>query len=334
MTSARQTNMEILRLLSMFLVLIVHANTAYQPWPINQQTVLATPLHCFIRFLIESLSIVCVNAFVLLSGWFGINFSLKKLFSFLFQVFFFSVILCLLPNHEGKKLLIDLLTLKHYWFVRAYIILFILSPALNIFAENAPQKTFRLVLIAFFVMQTLFSFFFNSGWFDDGFSPIPFIGLYLLSRYIRLYKPCFSSFKKEIDLCLYLGIAIVIAVLSIILFKLYGTGGRMFNYTNPIVIAASVYFVLFFSKIQVNYSPTILWLASSSVGAYLLHMHPCFFSSLYIHTLQSIFMWESTYQSCIMALFFIIAVFLAGVIIDKVRMLLWKGLLLLFNYNH
>lgn len=319
--------MEFLRLMSMALVLVIHANTAYQPWPIDQTDVQAVPVHCFLRFLIESLCIVCVNAFVLLSGWFGIKFSLRRLLSFIFQVLFFSLILSFLPNHQGKRLIIDIVTLNQYWFVRAYIILFIISPALNLLAEHAPKKVFQYVLVAFFVMQTVFSYISNSSWFDDGFSPLPFIGLYLLSRYIRIYQPKFATFKKQVDLAVYLGVTVLLATLSVVLFKWFGTGGRMFNYTNPLVILSSVSFLLFFTKIKMKDNRVINWIAASSVGAYLLHMNPCFFQSYYIHTLQSFSRWDSSILICIAALVFMIAVFFAGVLLDKIRGLLWNGIL-------
>ena len=218
-TLSRESNMELLRLLSMLLVLIIHANTAFDPWPIGREDIMSAPVHCFFRFLVESLSVVCVNAFILLSGWFSIKFSFKRLFSFIFQVLFFSLVLALLPsrNGQGAHLFFDIFTLNQYWFVKAYIILFLLSPVLNLFAEQASRIVFRNVLIAFFVMQTLFSYISNSIWFDDGFSPIPFIGLYLLSRYIRIHKPSFSSLKKGVDLAIYLGTALAVSVLSIVL---------------------------------------------------------------------------------------------------------------------
>ena len=325
--------MELLRLLSMFLVLVVHANTAFDPWPIGQEEVLASPVHCFFRFLIESLSIVCVNAFILLSGWFGIKFSFKRLFSFIFQVLFFSFILVLLPSRQGHgmKLFVDIFTLNQYWFVRAYIILFILSPLLNLFAEQAPKTVFRNVLIAFFVMQTICAYISNSAWFEDGFSPIPFIGLYLLARYIRIHQPAFSSLKKEHDLSIYLGIALLLTVLSIVLFRWFGTGGRMFNYTNPLVIATSVFFVLFFSKLRIKNSQVINWIAISSVGAYLLHMNPLFFEPYYIGTLQSFIRFGSPISILSATLGFIIVVFFTGVLLDKVRSILWNWGLKLFR---
>ncbi len=327
--------MELLRLLSMFLVLVIHANTVYDPWPINQQAVLAKPGICTFRFLVESLSAVCVNAFILLSGWFGIRFSFKRLFSFIFQVLFFSLILTLLPSAREFKgqLFFDIFTLKQYWFVRAYIILFILSPALNLFAEQAPKSVFRNVLIAYFTMQTVFSYITNSSWFDDGFSPIPFIGLYLLARYVRIHKPAFSSFKKEMDLSIYFGMALLMTTLSIFLFRCFGTGGRMFNYTNPLVIASSLYFVLFFSKIRMKNSRIINWVAISSVGAYLLHMNPLFFQPHFIGTLKSIPGEFSYLTTCLITIAFIFAVFITGVLLDKIRELIWNNALRILKMN-
>lgn len=124
-----------------------------------------------------------------------------------------------------------------------------------------------------------------------------------------------------------MGISILIATFSVVLFKWFGTGGRMFNYTNPLVILSSVSFLLFFSKIKMKDSRIINWIAASSVGAYLLHMNPCFFQPFYIHTLQSFTKWDSTIIVCIAALVFMIAVFFAGVLLDKIRGLIWNGIL-------
>ena len=317
----------------MFLVLVIHANTVYDPWPIDQKAVLSNSVLCAFRFLIESLSIVCVNAFILLSGWFGIKFSVKRLLSLIFTVFFFSLILTILPSArgQGSHLLIDIFTLNQYWFVKAYIILFILSPALNLFAEQASKTVFRNVLIVFFIMQTVFSYISNSSWFDDGFSPIPFIGLYLLSRYIRIHKPVFSCFKGRTDLFVYLGLSLLIAGLSVCLFKWFGTGGRLFNYTNPLVIASSVFFFLCFSKIKMKNNAVVNWIAASSLGAYLLHMNPLVFQPYFVPTLASFSNISSGLLLCLLIFVFLLAVFLAGVLIDKIRLFVWNLLLKAFH---
>lgn len=323
----RNSTMELLRTLAMFLVLVVHANTAFAPWPIGQEEVMAAPGQCFFRFMIESLAIVCVNAFILLSGWFGIKFSFKRLLSFVFQVLFFTLVLSFLPTGGGfsAKSLVDIFTLNHYWFVKAYIILFILSPALNSFAENAPKKLFRDVLIAFFVFQTIFSYISRSVWYEDGYSPLPFIGLYLLSRYIRLHQPAFARLKIKTDIGIYLLLSVSIAALSLVLYKFLGRGGGMFANTNPLVIVSSMYFVLIFTKLPPKQNKVINWIAGSSVGAYLLHMHPAVFQPLFITSLRAIPEY-ATPIVCILSFALIASVFALGVLLDKIRLLIWKGL--------
>ena len=81
--------MEILRLLAMFFVLILHANMGMNPWPIGNECIVSNPTLSFLRLLVEAGAIIAVNAFILLSGWFGISFSYKKVFSLVFHSKFF-----------------------------------------------------------------------------------------------------------------------------------------------------------------------------------------------------------------------------------------------------
>ena len=92
--SNRQSNMELLRIVAMFLVLIVHADFAALGHPTYDQAVNETAVTLW-RYIFEGLAIVCVNVFVLLSGWFGIRPSVKGFSKFIFQVFFFSLALYL-----------------------------------------------------------------------------------------------------------------------------------------------------------------------------------------------------------------------------------------------
>ena len=324
----RQSNMELLRMVSMFLVLLIHANTSFAPWPIGQEEVLASPLACTVKFLIESLCVVCVNAFILLSGWFGIRFSLRRLLSFVFQVLFYSLLLQFLPGTEPPSLqsFIEVFTLDQYWFVKAYIILFILSPALNTFAEQASRKTFVSVLVLYFIMQTLFGYISNTDWYSDGFSPLPFIGLYLLARYVRIHQPGFSRWGKGYDAAVYLGLSFLITILSIFLFRYFNTGGRLFNYTDPLVICSSLFFVLFFSKIKMGEHRWINAVAISSVGAYLLHMHPRFFMPYFCDPIRQMFSSKPMAIAALLTFAWVLLVFCTGVLLDKVRWIIWSAL--------
>lgn len=92
--TARQSNMELLRLVAMLFVLVfvLHANYWSLGYP-GQADLLGSPLSASVRVALAHLAIVAVNVFVLLSGWFGIRPKWRGLAGLLFQAFFFPVAL-------------------------------------------------------------------------------------------------------------------------------------------------------------------------------------------------------------------------------------------------
>lgn len=84
----RQSNIELLRIIAMFLVLLVHANF-YSLGVVTPQDIRAFSLDSVLKVFFEAISINCVDIFVLISGWFGIRASFKGGCKFLFQCFFF-----------------------------------------------------------------------------------------------------------------------------------------------------------------------------------------------------------------------------------------------------
>ena len=129
----------------------------------------------------------------------------------------------------------------------------------------------------------------------------------------------------------YLGISILIAGLSVCLFKWFGTGGRLFNYTNPLVIVSSVFFFLSFSIIKMKNNAVVNWIAASSLGAYLLHINPLVLRPYFTSTLASFSNFSSGLLLCHVIFVFLLAVFLAGVLIDKIRLFVWNLLLKAFH---
>ena len=93
MEKVRNSNMEMLRLLAMFMVLVYHADFLSLGVPKMDFAMNASQwIDSSLRFLIQSACVVCVNVFVMLSGWFGIRPKLDRFISFLFQVTFFTIV--------------------------------------------------------------------------------------------------------------------------------------------------------------------------------------------------------------------------------------------------
>ena len=196
----RQSNIELLRLVAIFMVLIVHADFLALDVP-TKDIVHNAPIASFTRFLFQSLSIVCVNVFVLISGWFGIHSTKNGFLKFIFQCIFFYVGIYIIMLLSGaikfslNGVADSLLFTDTGWFVKSYILLYILAPVLNAFIENSNANEIRRVLIFFFLFQSLFGFFSDgAAFFENGYSTISFIGLYLLARYLRKSQLKFLSY--------------------------------------------------------------------------------------------------------------------------------------------
>lgn len=326
--------MELLRIVSMLYVLILHANFLgiHAPTKVDLD---AAPLSTFFRCFTEASAIVAVDVFVLISGWFGIRFSIKKLSSFLFQVLFFSLGFFIVFSfiNPSEAFTVDrikgiFLLNGDYWFVKAYLILFILSPVLNAFVERASQKEFLSILIAFYSFHTIY------GWLMDasvaftmnGTTGLSFIGLYMLGRYVRLFPSRLTNLPKEKDLLIYLGGVFVICCFNL-LFLAFNYNitvtGRLYSYASPVVIVSSLYLLLFFSKLSFT-SKKVNWVASSCFAVYLFHCNGFFFFAYYRNVIETLY--TSAY-SLMGVVSYVILIFVISILLDKVRILLWDFVL-------
>lgn len=330
----RDSNMELLRCMAMLLVVLVHTGFLSLGLPTQAES-LQIPVSVFMRFLTQSVSVVCVNVFVLLSGWYGIRFSIKRLGSFLFQVFFFSILIyvCLVvifPSEYSDANSISIVFMlkgEDYWFVKSYLLLFLFAPFLNTLVEHQEGKqTVKYVLIVFFCFQTIY------GWFsirgatelEGGYSALSFIGLYLLVRYIRCYGYDTSMYSGKLYIVLFCGIALLNALIAFILVRNnLMVFGRIFTYTNPLVICQSLLLVFAFSKIKVK-SKFINWLAISCFAVYLTHANEFILRPYYGRWIKFLFDEQSTIMFILAVVSTILVIFFLSILLDKFRIYIWS----------
>lgn len=320
----RQSNLELLRIVSMLLVLMIH----YIPY---RGKIIPTALSadfCGTLFNLElrSLAFVCVNCFILISGYFGIRWKWKSLWKYLYQIMFWTLLAYFLSiiigicHFELKQLAWTIITfVSNNWFKLSYLGLFMFAPVLESFIERSNQKQLGYFIIAFYAFSTIFGWVLQvSPEFTEGVTFVSLMGLYLLGAYIRKYDLKWINFKKGKDLFLYFAIGLLLVLLSAVALKL-GITSSLYGYLNPLVILESVYLFLFFKKLNIGYCRWINWVASSAFAAYLFHVN----NSLYglygdiCSYIQSNFNYPFP-----VAMLFIISVFIVAVIIDKVR--LWS----------
>lgn len=329
----RESNIELLRIISMIFVLVSHASYTSLGVP-TQDEISVTLNSTFLRGICESLSVICVNVFVLISGWYSIKVKKIRLVELFFQVIFISILLYTIMRILGlirpmdSNEWVELFLIKHrgYWFVKAYIILYVFAPVLNVFIDNVSRKHLKSFLVAFYLIQIVYGFYHYGGWYAGGYSPLSFMGLYVFGRYLRLYPNLFTQLNKFTDMFLYLCISVFTAVCSLALTYMYDRGGTvLFLYSSPFVILSSLFFFLFFTKLSFH-SKFVNWVAASCFAVYLVHNSPYLFHSYYIGIIKHWFITESNISFLLYTTGIIATYFVFSIIFDKVRIMVWKYL--------
>lgn len=334
----RNSSVELLRIVAMFLVLVVHADFFTLGVP-DRNLIKTEPLFSFGQLLFESFSIVCVNVFVLISGWFGLRPKLKGFCNFIFQCLFFSIgiyiLICLFFDNFSIKGFAECFFLTGaYWFIKAYIGLYLLSPLVNRFIETVDGKTLLRFIIFFYLYQTIFAWCSKATTFlDSGCNTISFIGLYCLARYFHLYPNKWTSKKPRVYIWGYLGLSVVCAVTSYVLglIGLDGLIGRFYVYVSPFVILSSLLLLLGFTRMQLS-SKFINWVASSCFAVYLLHVNPNVIG-YFCKVVEDIVQRYSGFMVLLVLFMFLLMVFIVSILIDKVRIMLWNYFICMINHR-
>lgn len=267
----RNSSFELLRIILIFLILIEHGNL----WFIgachqNEMTRLA-------QCIIESICIGSVNAFVLISGWFGIQKGVKKIGNIIFILFFTTLPILITALSLGYISINSLKSLENiykyvlggngYWFIVAYIGLAVISPILNSAVDIVPKNLLRNILIISYVLILIYDFVFHTSimGIEGGYTVGWFGFLYLLAAYMRRYSiPILKQKPITAIIC-------CIVLQSFLFFEGY-IGLR---YINPLILVEAICIIYIFRR-YTFYNKIINFVAGGCLLSYLLHMQPVF----------------------------------------------------------
>lgn len=206
----RCSNFELLRIVAMFLVFAVHANFLALGQPTASE-VSQSLISSFCRIFFHQIALVCVNLFVLISGYFGIHPTIRSVSNLLFAVMFWQAASWIV-GHPDMGLGAFLLLPCRGWFVGTYLELMLIAPLINGFVDASGRK-FASYLCVFLCVEIVLSSF-CPIWpaFHGGYSLLHLIGIYLIGRYIRLS----DSLWLRCGITTYGSMAIVISLVSAI----------------------------------------------------------------------------------------------------------------------
>lgn len=298
----RQSNFELLRIISMFMIVLHHmmyhgvmqgfkGNQFYSLWQSGPE------LNKFFSIFYFPGGEVGIALFFMISGYFLIKSDSIRIKKILLPTFFYSVFtvvlyfivsfgtkfLCFRNPYDymdrlevSKEVLFNILAplrSEQFWFVSAYILLIIAKPVYNIFLNRLNKNGFIVFLTFLFVFGMLFSRCYNLVW---GYTQAFFY--YALGAYLKKYIQV-DMIRKKIVLAL----AVVLWCLYVIvryewqnmaLDGLLGSACEMFVCLYPSCVCValiSIALFVFFIKIDMGCSRVVNILASTTFGVYLLH---------------------------------------------------------------
>ena len=317
LSSKRNSTIEILRILAIFIIIISHFSV-HGEHEIGE--LLQSHFHNAVLLHFLRQGNLGTNLFILLTGYFMVRSSFHPLrvLQLILQVWTTSVILYILVYLiEGLPIGTDTILyacfpilFQTYWFFTAYIVLLLFSVLLNGAIRQMSQKTYRLVLLFFVLFYSIAPFISRiislshpEIRYVDYYSSVVilFILLYLLGAYLRLYQ--FTVFRKHplvrsalfffaATLCLFLCVCFLDldtarsalpAVSSNHDFLML----TLFERSSPLVLVQAVSLVVFFSSLPETRIPVINRISACVFGIYLLHDHPAVRPLLWTDLLQA-----------------------------------------------
>ncbi len=291
----RDANIELLRIVAMLMIITLHFNNQSKALLVLGEP--ASNVQIFATVL-EAIAITGVNVYVLISGYYlsSSKVKLSKVLLLILQVYFYTLLIsCAMmfvgaysvkPEDKLDRALRYLFPIssEHYWFVTAYVIMYVLAPVMNAAVNTLKRKQLKAVIIG---LLTWFCFIksivpvkfgtdrmgYDFGW---------FICLYLIAAYIRKYNVVLFIDAKKSAL-VYLVSVVVIAAFSLVFYMINLATGNFnyyaevpchYNFFFALTGALGLFSVFRFMRLKENlFAEAIRIIAPYTLGVYLLHMH-------------------------------------------------------------
>jgi surface polysaccharide O-acyltransferase-like enzyme len=340
MAKQRNYGIDLLRIITMLGVITLHilghGGVLYNA---------TNPIKFNAAWLLEIIAYPAVNCFLIISGFVGckrILPSLKSVVMLYLTVLFYSVTICafisfLYPQAVPTKEIFNAImpiTTNQYWFFTCYIGLLALTPIINSFVNNTDKKTLQkvgLIIFLVFSVYSSFSIHYSSPFkLNDGYSVLWFISLYTIGAIMNK-----TEFPKKIKNNKAI-IAIIISLFITWLVKINAVNGAselllklnksLVNYISPTIVLTSIMLVCIFTKINIKNEfiiKTISILSTSAFSVYLIHDNKYFRSNVIKNSFAAISNYHPI-KLIISVLIVALSIFIVGIIIDKMKELLFK----------
>lgn len=274
----RQSNIELLRIVSMFFIVLEHIlimGTSFFDSHIGNQLIAANTIIGF--------TYIGVNCFILITGYFGADFSWKRLLSLYLICAFYELVGFVIAfglgdvqlNRESLSYIVFPLSHSKEWFVRCYVVLLLLLPLINAGLNSLDRKGHTYVLVVLTILNLYFGWFQKQENFNaTGYNVSQMVYLYVIGRYF--YRSV--DWDKLRSKC---GYIFLIWLVSSVLWGVLQNINNLhpiphwngWAYNNPVVLVSSIALFMLFGCISMKPSRFINTFAAGMFSVFLVHMN-------------------------------------------------------------
>ena len=175
------------------------------------------------------------------------------------------------PLHVVRALMF--LSDSHFWFVKTYLYLFLVSPMINLWLKNATERQRWYMVAVFAFIACYMSTSKGDASLSNGKNLANFIFFYLVGNQLYCYRDKWMNIKTWKIILGYTSFNLVIMA---VVYFMYGNilGKTMkalsFPYGSPFILVGAVMFFMIIGKQHIQ-SRFINYVAASSLAIYLIH---------------------------------------------------------------
>jgi len=266
---ARTSSFELLRILCIYGIMSMHIFGSY----LESATGLDRAYVCFVNSAFN----MGVSLFVLISGYFGMRFSISKMVKLMSPVVFYAVASTLISfsidHYFSVREIVNAVFavfVNKYWFVTAYLVIFMLSGYINKLLQglnrSEHEKLLFILMLFFVIAPTLLL---ENRLYNGGKGILNMFLMYIVGRYLSIYNVRLSTARSTLFAFLCIGTLFVVTFVLSLKFKT--AGGAMISLcadNSLFIFFGSVFTFLAFRNLQFS-SKAVNVLATCVFATYL-----------------------------------------------------------------
>lgn len=323
MLSNRNSTVEGLRILSMFLIVMFHfCGRGLGLFDIDSYSaanLCGGGKNTLLQLVMHSLGQLGVPIFLFISGYYGIHFKANRLKDIIIQCFLYTFVFYILfslfvPEIRSFRMtVLQLFGSSQLWFVYSYIVLYLFSDGINHVLDKLSFKQYTMIVLLLLYITT-------GLWIAKagGTNILIMLEYYTIARYVHKYMG--EKWKGRMAWFTFPALILFLTPVFVGFFTNHVAGIQPYvnKYFNPFLLLLSMTLVVSADMIK-TYSKPVNYIASSMLAVYMIH------ESVYLPTLvKPLFGFEEYNFMRICGV--IIMIILTAVATDKIRLLIIKNI--------